>query len=109
MPPAAAERERDKEPPGQEEVVPGARELRLRKQRPVHAARGVQLRLVLELGFQRFRQPDGRGGRRPGREPGGGSAVVLEYACRLVHLESGLHLSGLRTCVGVGARALGRT
>lgn len=108
MPPAAAEWERDQEPPSQEEVVPGAGELGLGKQRSVHTACCVQLRLLLQFGFQRLRQP--RGGSRcgPGREPGGGSAVVVEYAGCFIHLESSLHLARLSACVGVGAGAIGR-
>lgn len=108
MPPAAAERERDQEPPSQEEVLPGARELGLRKQRPVHAARCVQFRLVLQLRIERFGQPGGCSGCRPGREPGGGSPVVVEYAGCLVHLESGFHLARLSARFRVGARAFGR-
>ena len=54
MPSAAAEREWDQEPPSKEKVVPGAGELGLRKQRPVHAACCLQFRLVLQLRIQRL-------------------------------------------------------
>ena len=109
MPPAAAEREWDQEPPSKEKVVPGAGELGLRKQRPVHAACCVQFRLVLQLLIQRLSQPRGGRGCRPGREPGGGGPVVVEYTCCFLHLESGLHLARLSAGFSVDARAFGCT
>ncbi|XP_036056907.1 homeobox protein OTX1 isoform X2 [Onychomys torridus] len=106
VPPAAAERERNEKPAGQEEVVSRARELGLGEQRPVHAACRVQLCLFVEFGVQCLGQSGGCG-RGPGREPGG-RRVLSEYAYCFVHLESGLHLAGLSAGIRVGAGAPGR-